>query len=590
MAAAPVRPAHDDGDQDRLISGGRYRRMALLGIMAVSAVALVPLLVVTGVSYREYRAAFDSDLSNPMLRFATAAQQSLGSFLSERLSALGMIVRETPIADLEDSAKLRRVLATLQESFGGLVDLGVIDETGTQIAYAGPYDLEGRNYAQHKFFQEARTRGTSVSDVFMGYRNLPHIVLTIHKDLGGNHELLLRATVDTDVFHFLVRARAERQPEQAAFCRRCHSLVVPPFADAFIINAENVLQTPSRFYGNILEPALLPALAHNREPTLTEVTDGRGTPLVVAYAQIEASPFTLVVLSPRDATHAGLLSVRRDLLVYVGLGSILVLAVVITGTVYVVRRVHEADQQRAALYHKMEYTNKLAAIGRLAAGVAHEINNPLSIITQKGGLLKDLLTMSDEPPSNEKMVELVDSVLKSADRCGGITHRLLGFARHMDVQSETISLDTLLKEVLGFLEKEASYRNLRITFDYPQQPPTIVSDRGQLQQVFLNIINNAFAAVEEGGHIEIGIRSVGPDQVAVSVTDNGVGIPEAQLEHIFDPFFTTKKGAGTGLGLSITYGIVEKLGGRISVSSKVGEGTQFTVTLPITQPAPGNAP
>jgi two-component system NtrC family sensor kinase len=584
MVTGTARPSPAERDQDRLISGGRYRRMAVLGVLTVSAVALVPLLVVTGISYRQYRAAFENDLSNPMLRFATAAQQSLGSFLSERLSALGMIMRETPIVDLENSARLARVLATMEQSFGGIVDLGVIDETGTQIAYAGPFDLEGRNYAEHKFFQEARTRGTSVSDVFMGYRNLPHIVLSIHKDLGGNHELLLRATVDTDVFHFLVRARASRQPEQAAFCRRCHSLVVPPFADAFIINADGVLQTPSRFYGDILEPSLLPPLPHSREPALTETVDQRGVPLVVAYAQIEASPFTLVVLSPRDATHAGLRTVRQDLLIYLGIGTVLILAVVITGTLYVVRRVQEADHQRAALYHKMEYTNKLAAIGRLAAGVAHEINNPLSIIAQKGGLLKDLLTMSDELPPKEKMTALVDSVLTSADRCGGITHRLLGFARHMDVQWETINLDTLLAEVLGFLEKEASYRNLRITFDYPDPPPTIVSDRGQLQQVFLNIINNAFAAVDDSGHIEIGILRVGADEVAVSVTDNGVGIPEAQLPHIFDPFFTTKKGAGTGLGLSITYGIVQKLGGKIRVTSKVGEGTRFTVTLPIAQP------
>jgi two-component system NtrC family sensor kinase len=177
----------------------------------------------------------------------------------------------------------------------------------------------------------------------------------------------------------------------------------------------------------------------------------------------------------------------------------------------------------------------------------------------------------------------VGAITKAADRCGGITHRLLGFAKHMDVQSETINLDLLLREVLSFLEKEASFRNVAIEFNYPEDPPTIVSDRGQLQQVFLNILNNAFAAVTDGGRIEIGILSAGPDAVAVSIADNGVGIPESHLARIFDPFFTTKKGAGTGLGLSITYGIVQKLGGRIDVTSTVGEGTCFTVTLPINQ-------
>jgi signal transduction histidine kinase len=332
-----------------------------------------------------------------------------------------------------------------------------------------------------------------------------------------------------------------------------------------------------------MKRAPLPALPYSTHANLIEMEDEGGESLMVSYAQIERSPFTLVLLSPRGTLQAGWVSLRRELLGFLAISIVLILAVVVGGSTYMVNRAREADLKRAALYHKMEYTNKLAAIGRLGAGVAHEINNPLSIITEKGGLLKDLLTMSDELPPREKLVALVQSVLKAADRCGGITHRLLGFAKHMDVQRETINLDLLLHEVLGFLEKEASYRNLRVDFNYPEEPPTIVSDRGQLQQIFLNIINNAFAAVEDGGHIEIGIERVGADAVEVTIADDGVGIPADQLTHIFDPFFTTKKGGGTGLGLSITYGIVQKLGGQIGVKSTVGEGTCFTITLPTGQ-------
>ena len=272
---------------------------------------------------------------------------------------------------------------------------------------------------------------------------------------------------------------------------------------------------------------------------------------------------------------------RRRLLLVPIASSVLILALVVAGTVYVVRRARQADLRRAALFHKMEYTNKLAAIGRLGAGVAHEINNPLAIITEKAGLLKDLLTLSPSPPPRERLVGLADAVLQSAERCGGITHRLLGFARHMEVRWETIDLDQLMREVLAFLEKEASYRGIRVEFEPAEAPPPIVSDRGQLQQVFLNILNNAFAAVDDGGRIGIAVRRTGDDAVAVSISDDGVGIPRDHLDRIFDPFFTTKKGAGTGLGLSITHGIVEKLGGQIHVESQVGKGTRFTVTLPL---------
>lgn len=570
-----------EGDQDQLISRRRYGRIAVMAVLAVSAVALLPLLIMSGITYHQYQEAFYSDLTRPMLRFAAAGKQSLESFLSERRSALAMTSAEASFAALQDPRRLDSLLTNMNQSFGGVVDLGVIDEDGIQLAYAGPYDLQGADYAEHPWFQEVSARGSHVSDVFLGYRNLPHIVVAIQRELETGHRFVLRATIDTDVFHWLVRARTSRRPEQVPVCRRCHALGVQPFSDVFIINTDGVLQTPSRFYGEVLERTTLPALPFSAEPELIDAVDRSGEPLIVSYARIEDSPFTLVLASPRVALHAGLRSLRRGLLLFPLLSSGLILAVVVGGVVYVLNRARDAEAKRAALYHKMEYTNKIAAIGRLGAGVAHEINNPLSIIIEKAGLLKDLLTVSHEPPPSEKLVGLVNSVLKAAERCGGITHRLLGFAKHMEVQRETIKLDEVLKDVLGFLGKEASYRNIQIVFNTPEEPPPIVGDRGQLQQVFLNIINNAFAAVDDGGRIEIGIARVGDDAVAVSIADDGVGIPEAQLAHIFDPFFTTKKGAGTGLGLSITYGIVQKLGGQISVKSKVGEGTCFTVTLPV---------
>jgi signal transduction histidine kinase len=231
--------------------------------------------------------------------------------------------------------------------------------------------------------------------------------------------------------------------------------------------------------------------------------------------------------------------------------------------------------------HKVEYSNKLASIGRLASGVAHEINNPLAVINEKAGLMKDIVTMEESFPRREKILGLVDSVLGSVGRCKRITHRLLGFARHMDVQRETVEMGSLLREVVGFLEREAEYQDIDIEMSVGDDVPTIESDRGQLQQVFLNILNNAVAAVSEGGHIHIGVSSAENGSVKVTVADDGVGIPKANLERIFEPFFSTKDGTGTGLGLSITYGIIKKLGGDINVESKVGEGTRFTISLPL---------
>jgi two-component system NtrC family sensor kinase len=334
----------DDGkpgsgpEERQLISGGRYRRMLLLAVLSVSAVSVLPLLIMAGINYHQYQEAFHAELTRPMVRFATAGKQSLESFLSERLAALAMIARETSFEDLQNQRELDSLLANVKFAFGGIVDLGVIDENGLQVAYAGPYDLKGRSYAGHAWFREVRGRGAYVSDVFLGYRNLPHIVVAIQQVREDGHQFVLRATIDTDVFHFLVRSRVSRRPEQGTVCRRCHSLGVEAFSDVFILNREGVLQTPSQRYGDVLARAPLPALPPSPEPQLVDLRDERGEPLIVAYAAIDRSPFTLVLLTPRVTLHAGWRSLRRDVLVFPAIGSIVILAVVIAGAAYMVGR------------------------------------------------------------------------------------------------------------------------------------------------------------------------------------------------------------------------------------------------------------
>jgi signal transduction histidine kinase len=150
----------------------------------------------------------------------------------------------------------------------------------------------------------------------------------------------------------------------------------------------------------------------------------------------------------------------------------------------------------------------------------------------------------------------------------------------METRQEKIALSEVVDEVLGFLGKEADHRNVTIVRDFAQDLSTIICDRGQLQQILLNIINNAFSAVSDGGRIEINVRRTKPGEQAVGIRDDGPGIAAENLPHIFEPFFSTKGQFGTGLGLSITYGLVQKLGGRIEVESAPGAGACFTVFLP----------
>ncbi|MBW1791524.1 MAG: two-component sensor histidine kinase, partial [Deltaproteobacteria bacterium] len=227
-------------------------------------------------------------------------------------------------------------------------------------------------------------------------------------------------------------------------------------------------------------------------------------------------------------------------------------------------------------------TNKLASIGRLATGVAHEVNNPLAVIQQNAGLIQDLLEMVEKSQYSDTLDKSLKAVQNAVDRCKVITHRLLGFARRMDVSLEDIDINSLLQEVLGFLEKEAIYNYIKVETSFDENIPHIHSDHGQLQQVFLNIINNAIDAIGKDGVILIRSGMYDENHIELEICDSGCGIEEDSIETIFEPFYTTKEvGKGTGLGLSITYGLVKQLGGTIKVDSIVDRGSIFTIILPI---------
>jgi signal transduction histidine kinase len=196
-------------------------------------------------------------------------------------------------------------------------------------------------------------------------------------------------------------------------------------------------------------------------------------------------------------------------------------------------------------------------------------------------LIKDIADHESNFPQQGKIIALTEAITSSVDRCSRVTRRLLGFGRRMETRKEQIDVRSLIDDVLDFQRTEAAHRNIQIEVQADPELALIQSDRGQLQQVFLNLISNAYAAVEDGGNITIRITQPNSNEITVMISDDGVGIAEKDLHNIFEPFFSTKGEAGTGLGLSITRDLVEKLGGLIEVHSEVGKGTTFIVNMPV---------
>ncbi len=548
----------------------RYRVLRRNIFILMILVTTIPLFFMAVINYHQYRSALLGEILNPLRSTVTRTKHSFDLFVAERLSAVSFVASAYSYEELEDEGRLRRIYQVMREEFGEFVDLGVINENGIQVAYAGPYALKGRNYADQGWYHELRIRGTYVSDVFLGYRKFPHIAIAVQRWEKNGHPWILRATIDT-----------RRLNEFVA------SMGMDRTSDAFLLNQAGVLQTPSKFYGGVLEkfPLKLPPVSY--EADVIEIKDSRGNPAFLAYIYFADSPYILAMVKPQTEVLKSWYSMKTELLLLF-LGSVLVIFLVVFRlTDLLVKHMQQSDEKREAAFREMEHSHKLSSIGRLAAGVAHEVNNPMAIINEKAGLMKDLIEYSDTFPDKERFLSLADAILNSVHRCGAITHRLLGFARRMDVTIEMLDLNDLVQETLAFLEKEALYHNIDLRLQLADNLASIDSDRGQLQQVFLNLLNNAFAAVEDGGVVSITTWEKDPQTHAVSVQDNGCGMSEETLKHIFEPFFTTKK-QGTGLGLPITYGIVKKLGGDIQVESKEGEGTKAIVYLPRKSPAGPN--
>ena len=234
------------------------------------------------------------------------------------------------------------------------------------------------------------------------------------------------------------------------------------------------------------------------------------------------------------------------------------------------------EQRLQETHLQLVSSEKMASLGKLAAGIAHEINNPLG-----GILIYSSLMIEDLPEEDSKRGDLA-RIVQEAGRCKEIVKSLLEFARQTEPKMEPTDINRAINDGLFFLVNQALFHNIQIVKDLDPFLPFVRGNASQLKQVFMNIIVNAAEAMHGNGTLTITTYSA-PDRKRVSVefTDTGEGIPEENLTRIFDPFFTTKDvGKGTGLGLATSYGIVEDHGGKIGVKSKVGEGTTFTIELP----------
>ena len=537
-------------------------------IVTMLAFSMVPLLSLGFVLFHEFDNAYTEKAYDALDTLVDNKRRSIDLFLKEKVAFLRTLAYSNTFDYLTTAQNLQNLFDTIRVSSQDFVDLGVIDKSGEHVAYNGPYNVADVNYSEQEWFYEVMIKGVYISDVFMGFRKFPHFIIAVLRRDGGT-PWILRATINLEVFNTLVQ-----------------TVQIGQQGDAYLVNKENILQTPSRFSLPVLSKCTSLQQPPLFQGVLIQERDDNGQSRLQGMGWLTMVPWLLVITEDSREQMSPMIQAERNALLVLLAGALVIFLGTVLMARSMVRTLMQADHEAAKLDATLLQSSKMAALGKMASGVAHEVNNPLTLIRESAGWIKDLL--SEENPESmvnyDEIVEVVDKIDRHVERAKDVTHRMLGFGRRMDPRHENVNINSVLSETVKFLENEAMHRNIAIVQKLDSHLPLITTDPSQLQQVFLNIIDNAIDAIPADapqGTITL-TSGITPDgkELYVGVTDTGTGISKDKLEKIFDPFYTTKKvGEGTGLGLAIVFSILEKLGGRITAESDNQHGATFTIFL-----------
>jgi two-component system NtrC family sensor kinase len=543
---------------NRLSSGNTLKWRIVAALLAA---ALLPLLLAGFGSWVVFGDLLEQKSLEQMRQAVKHHADAIEAHLVERRHLLETLASNHDLSEIAAPDRLQERFDNLNRvTDRGFIDLGVIDGEGNHRAYIGPYDLQQRNYKDADWFHEVLHRGQYVSDVFLGFRQVPHCVIAV-RSLREGQVWDLRATINSAQFDAMV---------QTAF--------LADSSDVFIVNRAGLYQTTPR-EGRLLDSTSLagvPAFAGLRDSRV----DLAGRTRIRVMTWINDGSWLLVVQQDLARVQAPVnQAIARGAYVVLIAVMILILTTVLA-TWHLTRQIDKVTAEREAMSKAFVRSAKLASIGELTTGLAHEINNPLAINSAEQTNIADIVgNASSDRTDLDQALESVKRCQNQIRRCAAITQKLLQFGRSKEPQVQPTGLAPRLAEIKALMERQASLRNVRIALHVDDRLPKVLADPIEIEQVVVNLINNAFDAMPNGG--EITIRAdLDVDRVLLEVADSGTGIAPEDLERVVEPFFTTKPvGKGTGLGLSVCYGIVHSWGGEIEISSQVGVGTAVRLIL-----------
>ena len=543
------------------------KSMVLIGVL----MPLMPMILVGGILLYQFQVSYKKEVQANLKEVVHKGTKGIDHFLKERLADINILADTLSFEQLREESFLHRLLKNLRAQSGPVFsNLEVIDGDGLRIAYAGPIRPINERHSGSDWYREVMHKGHVISHVTSGSGDNLNLIMAVRKNRQGKH-WVLRTDINHDVLNRVV--------QEIGFGKT---------GSAFIMTRDGRYLTPSIRKINAGKKTLMDFLGINEKGQgdifIVQRTDGSGHKNIYVTTFLKEGDWLLVFQKRISEAFSGLRKIKIVAFVVIVMISLLIMANAISLSKRTVRRIQQADKEKQKRNEQMFQTGKLASIGELAAGIAHEINNPVAIMVEEAGWIDDLLEEEEfqESKNLSEFRRALKQIRTQGKRCKEITHKLLSFARKTDSTVQEVHLNELIEDIVTISAKRAKLGGIVINTDIQKELPPIQVSPTELQQVLLNLINNALDAMEERGTALSVSARLEEDHIVIEVADDGPGIPEDNLSQIFDPFFTTKPvGKGTGLGLSICYGIIKKLGGEIRVQSIVDKGSKFRVRIPL---------
>ncbi|MCF8025917.1 MAG: histidine kinase [Desulfobacteraceae bacterium] len=548
-----------------------FRKLRKRLFVSICLAFLVPLVILSVYFHIQFNTNLKKSSRLHLISLAESQRNTVDLFLQERVANLFSLFHRAEFNVTPTQDRMNSYLQHLTEFSDAYVDVGFMTPRGVQIGYSGPYPyLRGKDYSEETWYVNLMKaeRNYFISDIYMGFRNKPHFTIAVKQPVGGG-TYVMRATLDPDKIYMFLRNIAQGKSVASS-----------------LINMAGTYQIVDPDEGGVLSQSPYDPKRLINQQVLEISMEGKSH--LIAAARLTEVPWVLIVHQPLNVAYAKMYTTRRIMIGATILIVLVMFSAIWMATYRLLRRAEENEASRRELKSQLFHAAKLASLGELSAGVAHEINNPLGVILSQCGVIKDIFdpeyggSTEIGPETAGQVREEIGIIEESVYRARDVTQKLLKSSRRTEPRLVQSNVNDLIDEVVeGFMERELKVSNIELIRDYDRNLPDIRTDPDQTRQVFQNLINNAFDAIEGPGKITISTRHSGK-AVKVAVSDTGKGMTSEEMEKIFLPFFTTKEvGKGTGLGLAISLNIVESLGGSMHVQSMPGAGSAFTITFPI---------